>query len=444
MATNLITDKTDRIAIIDQEVMQTDRTQQINFRGQLTELPLVRLEVSIPIYRIKNGRTSVEQYRYIKKHKLEATFFQGSEENSSVQSAQDLILLELSKDARASIFSELAHVALQTEPLLITSHGTVLNGNRRLAAMRQLFDDDSHRYSSFSHVDVAVLPKGARERDLELLEAELQLRPETRLEYGWIERRLKLRYQVQDLEIDRNLIKSAYRFKNDKLINIELRQLALAEEYLSDYLNKPFAYEQVGTNEQLFKDLEESLRRGTRGLEWEARRDLGFLFAKESRNLGARVYGFKSLFDRDFPKFAEKFARIEGIEITPVDQSVQKVEDPADPLASLPENAQATKEFDYSKIRAKLREQASTAAVGRTIADIAAEIRSEADEKSSGEAALKSARRINAMLQEIDVSTADSSTLAGIAAQLATAINRAQSLKSEAEQIMSATGGSVQ
>lgn len=150
---------------------------------------------------------------------------------------------------------------------------------------------------------------------------------------------------------------------------------------------------------------------------------------------------FKSLFDKDFPKFAEKFAKIEGIELARVHQSVQVVDDPDDPLASMPQSDPADNLLDYSKIRAKLREQTGTAGVGRTVAEIATEIKTEADEKSSGEAALKSARRINAMLQEIDVSTADTSTLSGIATQLETSINRADRLKREAERIMTGTGG---
>lgn len=451
MAMNPIIDKDDRVAIIDQEVKRPIRKEQLNFRNRMTELPVVRLEIGLPIYRIKNGRTSVEQQLHINKHDLDESYFEGSEENASVQAAQELILLRLSKDPKASIFDELAHRALQTETLLLTAHGTVLNGNRRLAAMRRLFSDDPEKYQRFSHVDVAILPRGAREKDLELLEAELQLAPETRLEYGWIERRLKLRHQVRVLKISRALIKSTYRFKKELDINIELNQLDLAEEYLAEYLHKPRAYEQVANSEQLFKDLEESLRRSKLGRESEeARRTVGFVLAKEAGNLPGRVYRFKPVFDKQFSRFAEIYAQREGISLrckqqqTSSDQQRAPSSGTSDPLQKLSTPEQSTPAIDYSEFTTKLKDLNNSKDVGRSITDIAEELRDEGKERSTGMAALKSAQMANTKLQEIDLEKADPSTLEAITAQLDTAIARAKSLKVQAIKIIGASKGSVQ
>lgn len=443
MATSLIVDKADRIATINQEVNRSTRTERRTFRGEMTDLPVVRLEVGLPVYRINNGRTSVAQLSYVEANDCDEGFFDGSEEDASVQDAQDIILRELAKDSRASIYNELAQVAIQTEPLLLTSHGSVLNGNRRLAAMRELFNENPAKYSRYSHVDAAILPKNAVEKDLELLETELQLTPKTHLEYGWIERRLKLRRQVRELKIDRGRIKTAYRFRKDQDINVELSQLDLAEEYLSEYLKKPHAYEIVAKSELLFKDLEKSLR-GSRATESESRRNLGFLLAKEAQNLGDRVYGFKSIFGKDFATFAEKFANRHGITLATIDQSAPQTSDPADPLSGLPVSTLSGANIDYTEIATKLGQQPSTQQLGEQIVDIAEEIKGERRDQSSGEAALRGAERVNSLLQEIDLSTAETSTLPGIAAQLASAIAHATTLKDEVQHIISESTESIQ
>ena len=57
----------------------------------------------------------------------------------------------------------------QTEPLLMTPDGIVINGNRRLAAMRELFQIDLSDYKSFQVVQVAILPSDASEIELKCL-----------------------------------------------------------------------------------------------------------------------------------------------------------------------------------------------------------------------------------------------------------------------------------
>ena len=245
-------------------------------------------------------------------------------------------MLRLAKDDKGPIYQELERVATQRESLLLTSDGVVLNGNRRLAALRALFEDDARTYSSFSHVDAIILPKAANEQDLELLEAELQMAPETKLEYGWIERRLKLRRHADVLKIPRDQIKATYRFRREEDINVELQQLALAEEYLEKYLHKPHAYREVAQSEQLFKDLEKEVR-GKSGVEAEVRRLLGYLLAKEARNLGNRVYRYNPIFGRDFDKVMQRFAEDEDIDLTATeaDDAIDDAVDDDDPLNGL-------------------------------------------------------------------------------------------------------------
>ncbi|HAW47636.1 MAG TPA: hypothetical protein DCX34_10415 [Roseovarius sp.] len=410
-----VKDKVDRRAAIDAEVASTSRQETLPYRGKMEALPVVRLPIDLPVYRMGNGRTQVEQYQYVEEASVAADFFETGEENVSAQQAQHRILVKLSKDEKGPIYQELARVAQQRETLILTSEGVVVNGNRRLAAMRELNAEDPKTYAAFSHIDAVILPATATAEDLELLEAELQMTPETKLDYGWVERRLKLRRHAEQLKIPRKRIKETYRFKREEDINTELAQLSLAEEYLEHYLSKPRAYRFVAHSEQLFKNLEEALR-GKSGEEAELRRALGFMLAKEAGNLGARVYNFNPIFARDFEKVATRFAEEEGIELAdPTEPSeTSDGDDDDDPLGGL-SDAPSTK---YAPLKPIFGDASKSEEVAPKIVDIYESIRDEKKEEDAKKVALKNVTRAHTLLAGVDLTEADPSTYSGIRAQL--------------------------
>ena len=114
--------------------------------------------------------------------------------------------------------------------MLIARDGLVVNGNRRLAAMRELAAEDSKRYEGFRIIRAAVLPVHLDREQLEYIEAALQMAPELKLGYSWINRRLKLREHARDLGRER--VVAAYGFVDADQVDVELTELSLAEEYL--------------------------------------------------------------------------------------------------------------------------------------------------------------------------------------------------------------------
>ncbi len=421
-----IMDKIDRITTIASEVKSPRRRELVHFRGKMEELPVVRLTIDLPIYRMKNGRTQVEQYQYVEEAGHSADFFECGEEDLSVQRAQHRILLKLAKDDKGPIYQEMERIASQRESLLLTSDGVVVNGNRRLAAMRDLFARDARSYSGFSHIDAVILPLEANAQDLELLEAELQMAPETKLEYGWIERRLKLRLHVNEMNIPRDKIRATYRFRREEEINIELQQLALAEEYLETYLGRPRAYREVGLNEQLFKNLEKELR-GKSGIEAEVRRLIGYLLTKESRNFGDRVYHYNPIFGREFDKVMTRFSEEEGIDLT-VSLDDNRVNDKVsdeDPLDGLNEDERCP----FEALKPILEDQEKTKETSEKLSRVFDSIKDEAKEEDIKQAALKSVQKVNRILHEVDLSKADPNTLESIKAQLAVVISTSEDLK---------------
>ncbi|MED4856267.1 hypothetical protein [Bacillus atrophaeus] len=422
-----VKDRSERRAIIDSEIKISKRVESTLFRGKMRECPVIRIPIDLPIYRMKNGRTQVEQFLYIREQNESNDFFKNGEENQTVQFIQHQFLLKLSKDNKGPIYNELEHVTSQRERLLITSDGVIVNGNRREAAMRDLFLKDPRVFKEFSHVDVVVLPPEATEKDIEMIETELQLKPETKLDYGWIERRLKLRLHVNDLKIPRDEIKKVYRFKREDEINVELQQLALAEEFLEKYLERPYAYREVTKSEQIFKDLQKALS-GKSGEEEEIRRLLGFLLAKESENLGDRVYDFRQLFGNRFEDVLDKYAEEQGITLNPetaIDLFTEFDEDDdEDPLAGL----EVEKPSKYSPLKEIFNNQGKTKDTAENLIKILESVKQQQKEETIKMIGLKNSQEALRLLNEIDLGTSDPLTHQQIQGQLKAVLNVANKL----------------
>jgi len=72
----------------------------------------------------------------------------------------------------------------QTESIICTNEGIVVNGNRRLCVWRTLFYSDKKKYKSFETVRVAILPD-CDEKAIEDLEKKLQIQNQMRADYHW-------------------------------------------------------------------------------------------------------------------------------------------------------------------------------------------------------------------------------------------------------------------
>ena len=431
MAIHKVTDQADRISLIEMELQSPKRFDIVPFRGKTEHFPVARLAIDLPMYRMQNGRTRVEQYEYLEEVGGPEDFFENGEEDISSQQAQHKILLKLAKDEKGPIFQELERVATQTAPLLLTHDGVVLNGNRRLAAMRDLFERDPRMYASFSHFDAVVLPQEANEHDLEMLEAELQMAPETKLEYGWVERRLKIRRHAEELRIPRDRIKATYRFRREQDINVELQQLALAEEYLERYLGRPHAYGEIAQKEQLFKDLEKALR-GKSGAEAEIRQLVGYVLANAARKLGNRVYRYNPIFGRDFDKVMTRFAEDESIDLSA--HVLDSVDDAAvddDPLSGLSTQQQ----HRYEAFRPILNNVGKAQDTAEKLSRVFESITEEARDKNTKQAALKNVQKANRTLHNLDLSVADPTTIKPIKSQLNSIISISKSLITEIDKM---------
>jgi hypothetical protein len=225
------------------------------YRGGYLQAPVIEVPHELLLYRAENGRLIAELEEHARGLGQSLTALAAREQSEEVQALLHRFLAAKAADPKGPILQELRRQAQQIEPLLITAEGVLVNGNRRLAAMRELLAENAGRYGAFRLVSAAVLPADARPADVESVEAALQLAPETKLAYGWINRRLKLRRQLEDLGLTREAIADAYRVADPAQLDRELEELALAEDYLASFAGEASRYSLVEDAEALFTGL---------------------------------------------------------------------------------------------------------------------------------------------------------------------------------------------
>lgn len=238
----------------------------VPYRGGYLEVPVALVPDSFLLYRADNGRLIAELSEHLRDRGLDWESWRRGQEGRETQQQLHGFLLAKARDLQGPIFQELEQQGQQTEPLLITAEGLVVNGNRRLAAMRELRHRDPRRYAGFAELRVAVLPAETEPAEIEFVEAALQMAPETKLAYGWINRRLKLRRQRDELRLPVEQICAAYRLEGPAQLERELAELALAEDYLESFREEPGHYALVADAETLFVGLREQLAALPRGL----------------------------------------------------------------------------------------------------------------------------------------------------------------------------------
>src|SRR5437879_4156701 len=73
------------------------------YEGTPTQLPIIRVPLGLPLYRMSNGRTQTRQLAHITEKELPVDYFSAGQENDPAQQTQHEILRNLSKEGTESI-----------------------------------------------------------------------------------------------------------------------------------------------------------------------------------------------------------------------------------------------------------------------------------------------------------------------------------------------------
>lgn len=180
-----------RKTLLDQLSSSTsDKTQLVpSFQGKNDYYKIYSVPIELPKYRLGNGRTYAVQAEYLATNpNTPKDIFEKDWESEEAQQIQHNLLKKmLGKDEKDLL--EFFKKNEQTDALILTHDGFVVNGNRRLCTMRELYELSPSAYP-FDHINIVILPP-ADEKDIDELEAALQIAPDIKEEYTWYARALK-------------------------------------------------------------------------------------------------------------------------------------------------------------------------------------------------------------------------------------------------------------
>ena len=317
---------------------KSEKTHPVPFQGQMQHLPIYQVPLGLPLYRLENGRTTGLQAEYIAAHpSLPEDFFRADNELEAAQKAQHDILSKLARGPK-NLFKEFEKNP-QSEPIILSSLGYVINGNRRLSAMRTLYESEPKKYKNLSSVQVVILPH-ADDKDLDRLEADLQLKEDLKAPYSWTSTALMLKEKI-----------ARFKYKEDEIASIygmpkkELRELFDCIEYAEQYLeirNIPKKFSELDDKEYAFRQI---CRTRPKLKESEVDKELferaAFCLADEAGE-GKRIYS-------EIPKIADHLQEVRDSLVTELELKTDNLSD-EDVSLKLVQALEEDKNFEKARL----------------------------------------------------------------------------------------------
>jgi hypothetical protein len=407
-----ITAPVSRTATIASKVVATkDKRDFFEFRNRKSELSLIQVPIDLLVYRMENFRTFTDQRDYIAAERKVVDYFAKGQESEEVQQAQHQLLYRLALKGKADSVVPVSDVLEnegQRQPLLITADGVVVNGNRRLAALRELYAQGS-KFSHFSHIDVLVLPPDATPEEIVDIEANLQAVPETKLDYDWIGE-AQLISRLVSLGRSHKQVAEQLRRK-EKDIKYAIQTLAEADLYLKEAPSTTGSYSEIREDaEQLFSDLPRLLEGKSEQMK-EASRVLAWTLYQNKGRLEGRLYDYNAAIGNLADAVLDRVANDLGIQ-TETNGSSDDGDSEFD--IDLGTENQVT---SFSGVIEALKAPENEVAIEALIEAIQTEIQIDRGQKS-GKAALKSVQQAHSKLASVDLSKAEKSSIPKIKKQL--------------------------
>ena len=406
-----------------------------HFKSSEHNLPVVTLPIDVLMYRLANARTRDDQLSLVAKGRYTPGYFDTTrQEDVDVQQAQHEILFDFAQQGQGEsvvpIYGELEKKKRQTEPILITDRGVIVNGNRRVSAMRELLPEQGT--GSFQHVACMVLPASATEADLIEIEFKLQMSPETRLPYTWTNEARSCK-QLKDAGRGIEYIAEMKDDDPKRVLNL-IQMYEVAERYLNEWLERPGAFDMLDGTRQAFHQM--VTRRQTRRpvQQKEVAQAFDFFIVENRQALEERAYDFINAIESDPGRFAEKYAENIGIVLP---QGQDGAGEAGDDLlielgVDLPQQEKNLLPLiaHLKDIRPSKEQSEAALQTVEAVAELLAEQR-----RDSGGAALKLSREALKKLSSVDPSTAAKKTVAELVATLEKIEQKAQSVLAQARQL---------
>jgi|APSaa5957512535_1039671.scaffolds.fasta_scaffold27804_2 hypothetical protein len=207
---------------------------RLPWRGdQLTKFDVYEIPTSLLFYNFKNTRirSELEGFLHIENKRL------NSNSPQQIKKVHDILLnSKWFGDMATKRLMEDLHNRGQLDPAVARPDGVLIDGNRRLAILRQLEinatseDSDS---DEFSTMYVCFLPDDSSEDDLKALEMRIQMTQSFQVKYGEINTALEFRHLHEDLGWSVTDIEEITRkYYKEKKIRDMIRTIGIIDECL--------------------------------------------------------------------------------------------------------------------------------------------------------------------------------------------------------------------
>jgi len=429
-----------RIAILRERLKTAEESGQptydVPFRGKNIPLRKIQVETEFPLYRIQSGRTRRAQSRYLDEHPdLPADFF-SDPEDPQVQKAQHELLLRLIGEMELD--KDLEEKG-QRSPLILTFDGAVVDGNRRLAALRE---------ETSEYVDAVVLPEDAQNHEIYETELELQMQRETKARYNWIDQALHLEYGITQLHEKVETLANRMRLSVEE-VQEELSKLKLVRLYL-DWLGQPNKYHKVpsdsaGSLEQAFEDIEQRLSSAPMKRKAEAERRMirNACFAAIHRQAGYQdIRNLIRHLSQDSRKVLTRVKEREPALGAPMSRdessapAAPPLSDSSDPLIAIMGEVSPVKDASVDELLAIVTDPAKKEKAGTILLEVVEELEAEAKDAKQAQVPLRLVQRAVSDLKKIDLDK-DTEHIDQIAKALSDVFTEAERVKRLIETLQS-------
>lgn len=287
------------------------------------------------------------------------------------------------------------------------------------------------RELGMTYVEVMVLPADASADEIVDIEASLQGKPETKLDYDWIGDGQLINRLIgmgrTTKQVSDQLNRPEKEIKNGRQALIE------ADLYLKEWAKAEGEYGRISEDaEQLFKDLPRRLENKDASLQ-HASRVIAWSLYDNREKLGGRLYSFNAAFGNLATDVLERVATTLGVPTTPPPLDEVNTDSGNDDFSIDLEDDDETPSYDA------LIETLSDESTRSDAVDVLIEASITAIEVAKGqkdsEAALKAVTEANTKLISVDLARASTKTYPAIKKQLLTIENLVKKLQAKLNEL---------
>lgn len=199
----------ERVDLIKAAANASDKQENLEFpNNKLEPVDVIEVPIDLLLYNPDNTRyleKITDKVSTFEKKDVSPDeayeYFYKNRENSDIQELLHEWSVAASKNNKKNIYKEIKNSKNQTHPILIDSSGIVVDGNRRLSVLRDLYEENPSLsgYKSFEKVTCKLIP-GTHNRILNTdFEKIIHRKEDLQLKHGWFNEAIRVEQEFKAL-----------------------------------------------------------------------------------------------------------------------------------------------------------------------------------------------------------------------------------------------------